>query len=153
VALILTATGFASAFAADQSGVACDIAGVSPFAPRLVIKVTGVQPVIGNVTFTLYGDQPAKFLAHHGKIGLIRVPLTSSVAEGCFAVSTPGTYAVALYHDANNNHHFDLTMVGLPAEGYGFSNNARIFLAPPSFSSVAFTVQPGTNRIAITLRY
>ncbi len=151
--LILTVMSLASAFAADQSGVACDAPGVSPSAPRLIITVTGIRRVVGNITFTLYGDQPAKFLAHQGKIGLIRVPLTSQVADGCFAVSGPGTYAVAVYNDANDNHQFDRTLVGLPAEAYGFSNDAPIFLGPPSFKSVAFEVRPGTNRVTITLRY
>ena len=106
----------------------------------------------GNITFTLYGSNPAAFLAHRGSIALTRVSLTSSQADACFALSAPGTYAVAVYHDANDNHHFDRTLIGLPAEGYGFSNNV-VPLLLPSFASARITVPAGDTRIVIRLIY
>lgn len=136
-----------------QSSLACDAAGVTAAMPRLLMTVPNIRKRSGDITFTLYGADSKRFLAHHGKIGLVRVPVTGPSVEGCFAVSAPGTYAVAIYDDANGNHRFDLTMVGLPAEAYGFSNNPQIFVAPPGFRKAAFTVAPGVNRIAIRLDY
>jgi len=136
-----------------QSSLACDAPGVTAAMPRLLMTVPGIRKATGDITFTLYGADPKRFLAHQGKIGLIRVPVTGPSVEGCFALSGPGTYAVAIYDDANGNHRFDLTMVGLPAEAYGFSNNPAIFMAPPGFRKAAFTVAPGVNRIAIRLNY
>ncbi len=107
----------------------------------------------GNITFTLYGSRPASFLAHKGSIAIDRITLTGVAADACFVVSTPGVYALAVYHDENNNHHFDRSLIGLPLEGYGFSNNAVIFMSPPSFASVRFTVQPGDNHVTMSLRY
>lgn len=124
-----------------------------PRTPRILVTVTGARRVAGNITFTLYGDRPAAFLAHRGSIALDRVMLTGAAARTCFAVSRPGTYAVAVYHDENNNHHFDRSLIGLPVEGYGFSRNAPIFLGPPSFASVRFSVGAGDTAIAIALRY
>jgi uncharacterized protein (DUF2141 family) len=124
-----------------------------PAAPRILVTVTGARRVAGNITFTLYGDRPAAFLAHKGSIALDRVGLRDSAASACFAVSRPGTYAVAVYHDENDNHHFDRSLIGLPVEGYGFSNNAPIFMAPPSFGAVRFAVPPGVTRLSIALRY
>lgn len=138
---------------AAQTSLACDAPGVTPAMPRLEMVVSTIRKFTGDITFTLYGDDPKRFLAHHGKIGLIRVPVAGPSATGCFAVSAPGTYAVAVYDDANGNHRFDLTLVGLPAEAYGFSNNPGMLLALPGFRKVAFTVAPGVNRIAIRLRY
>ena len=68
-------------------------------------------------------------------------------------MSAPGTYAVAVYHDENDNHHFDRTLLGLPAEGYGFSNNVKPLFGLPSFASVTFPVGPTQTRIGITLIY
>lgn len=136
-----------------QSSLACDSPGVTDAMPRLLMRVPNIRKLTGDITFTLYGGDPRRFLAHHGKIGLIRVPVTGPSVEGCFALSGPGTYAVAIYDDANGNHRFDLTMVGLPAEAYGFSNNPQIFMAPPGFRKAAFTVAPGVNQIAIRLDY
>ncbi|MCB8882455.1 DUF2141 domain-containing protein [Acidisoma cellulosilytica] len=137
--------------AATESGVACDAPGVSPSAPRLLMTVTNIRHAGGNITFTLYGDDPAKFLAHHGSIDIMRVPVTANSVQGCFALSGPGTYAVAIYDDANNNHRFDKTFLGLPAEDYGFSNNPRNLLAPPGFHAVAFTVTAAGAHITMSL--
>jgi uncharacterized protein (DUF2141 family) len=136
-----------------QSSLACDAPGVTAAMPRLLMTVPGIRKATGDITFTLYGADPKRFLAHRGKIGLIRVAVTGPSVEGCFALSGPGTYAVAIYDDANGNHRFDLTMVGLPAEAYGFSNNPAIFMALPGFRKAAFLVAPGVNRIAIRLNY
>jgi uncharacterized protein (DUF2141 family) len=144
--------GYGEAYAAEETATSCTATN-APAGPRLYITATGARSVAGNITFTLYGADPARFLAHKGKLALIHVPLSSTEAVGCFVVSAPGVYAVAIYHDENNDHHFGRTLVGLPAEGYGFSNNARIFLAPPSFRSVQFPVGPGETHIAIKLRY
>lgn len=138
---------------AAQVGLACDAAGVTPAMPRLFMTVGDIRKPGGDITFTLYGKDPKRFLAHRGKIGLIRVPVTGTSVTGCFAVSGPGTYAVAVYDDANGNHRFDLTALGLPAEAFGFSNNPTIFLAPPGFRKVAFTLEPGESRIDIRLHY
>ena len=148
--LILAISGSFSALA-SQSGTACDAPGLSPTAPHLLMTVTNIRHSGGNITFTLYGDAPGKFLAHHGSIAIIRVPVTANSIEGCFALSGPGTYAVAIYDDANNNHRFDKTFVGLPAEDYGFSNNPRNLLAPPGFRAVAFPVTAAGAHITMAL--
>jgi uncharacterized protein (DUF2141 family) len=148
--LLLPISGAFPALAA-QSATACDAPGVSPSAPRLLMTVTNIRHNGGNITFTLYGDDPARFLVHHGSIDIIRVPVTANSVQGCFALSGPGTYAVAIYDDANNNHRFDKTLVGLPAEDYGFSNNPRIILAPPGLHAAAFAAGSGDTHITIAL--
>lgn len=122
-------------------------------APHLIVTVTGARRVAGNITFTLYGSDPAAFLAHKGSIGLTRVMLSTSQATACFAVPAPGNYAVAVYHDENNNHHFDRNFLGLPAEGYGFTNDPALRFGPPSFAAARIAVRPGDNRFVIRLRY
>ena len=144
-----------AAHAAGESATACAASGTGtdPDRPRLHVLVTGAHRVAGNVTFTLYGDDPSRFLAHHGALLVLRETLTGSTAEACFAVSAPGTYAVAVYHDENDNHRFDRSLLGLPAEGYGFSNNVTPLFGLPSFDSVRMTVGAGDTRTSIKLLY
>ncbi len=63
----------------------------------------------------------------------------------------PGVYALALYHDENRDGRFDRTGLGLPAEGYGFSNNPATLAGLPQFRSVRLNVpKPGlTSRISM----
>lgn len=65
----------------------------------------------------------------------------------------PGTYAIIVFHDENDNGKLDETPWGVPAEGYGFSNNAEGFLAAPAFKDAAVTLGHSDREIAITLRY
>ena len=136
-----------------EQAAACDAASVGPSWPRLAVTVTGMRRIAGNITLTVYGEDPARFLKHAGSLAITRVMLTGPVARLCVAVSRPGTYAIAIYHDENNNHHFDRNFLGLPVEGFGFSNDAPTGLGPPSFAAARITVGPGVQRIAIRLRY
>ncbi len=150
--LLALASALAPCRAAEQDAAPCAPGGQDAGRPRLLVSVTGARPVAGNITFTLYGANPAAFLAHRGSLALSRVTLASSQAEACFSLSAPGAYAVAVYHDANDNHRFDRTLLGLPAEGYGFSNNVAPLLLP-SFQSARIAVPAGETRIAIRLIY
>jgi uncharacterized protein (DUF2141 family) len=69
-----------------------------------------------------------------------------------FADLPPGRYAVAAFHDADENGRLTLWPIGLPREPYGFSNDARGRFGPPSFDSAAFTLGPGGARQTLTLR-
>lgn len=63
-----------------------------------------------------------------------------------------GRYALSVIHDENGNGKLD-TRLGVPREGFGFSNNAKALFGPPSFRSASFAVQ-GSNVIqAVTVRY
>src|SRR3546814_16611886 len=75
------------------------------------------------------------------------------VTVACLSVPGPGTYAIAIYHDENGDRKFDRSMLGLPEEGYGFSNNAAVVLAPPSFDAVKFKAADGVTHVDITMRY
>ena len=66
----------------------------------------------------------------------------------------PGTYAVKMFQDYNRNQKFDFNWMGIPAERYGFSNNAGpdwMHLAPPSFDAARIVLRPGANAISIWL--
>lgn len=142
-----------SAEAADQTAVACPAPGGTSVGTQLHIALTGLRNDDGTVSVTLYGEKAASFMAHRGWIAQARVKPAGRQAEACFTLSGPGAYAVAVYHDANNNHRFDRTFLGLPAEGYGFSNDAPTPIGPPPFSAARFSVQPGGTSISIHLRY
>ncbi len=53
----------------------------------------------------------------------------------------PGRYAIIAFHDENDNGLLDANALGVPMEGYGFSNNAQGFLSAPSFNAAAVTLK------------
>ena len=141
------------AAAASQNAAPCSEQDAARGRPQLHIVVSGARREAGNITYTLYGQDSGVFLKPHGALAVVRVMLSGTTTEACLSVTAPGAYAAAVYHDENNNHHFDKNFLGLPAEGYGFSNDAPTLFGPPSFKSVQLMVHPGDNRISIHLRY
>ena len=64
----------------------------------------------------------------------------------------PGRYAAQVYHDENGNGAVDQGLFGIPEEGIGFSNDARIHLGPPKFADAAFDFEQ-SRHIALKMRY
>jgi uncharacterized protein (DUF2141 family) len=64
----------------------------------------------------------------------------------------PGKYAFKYFHDENKNENLDLNWIGIPKEGYGFSNNARGTFGPPSFEKMVF-VMIGDTTLKCMLKY
>ena len=50
----------------------------------------------------------------------------------------PGKYAFKYFHDENNDEKINTNFMGIPKEGYGFSNNAKGTFGPPSFDKMLF---------------
>ena len=65
----------------------------------------------------------------------------------------PGRYAIAFYHDEDGNGEFDTNFVGLPLEGFGFSNDAPGVFGPPAFDDAAIEVSQGLSWASVRVRY
>lgn len=131
--------------------IACD--DLDPTQVRLRISVSDVHSSTGSLNITIYPDDAMHFLDGKYKLRRERTPITLPITKVCIAVPGPGNYAVALYHDENDNGHLDTTFIGLPSEGYGFSNNPKLMLSPPSFDRVRVAAVIGDNLIPIRLTY
>lgn len=119
----------------------------------LAVQVSGMTSARGEIAITVYPSDPKRFLAPRGKLLRVRPKTVAPTTQACFNLPGPGTYAVAVYHDANGNEDFDRTVIGMPAEGFGFSNDAPTRFGLPAFEAVRFSVKPGANPIRIKLRY
>lgn len=122
-------------------------------ATRLFVDVSNVRAATGLIAVTLYADNRSKFLAKRGSLYVGRVPAVAGTTRVCIHLPAPGTYALAIYHDADGNRKFKRSVIGLPAEGYAFSNNAKTLFGLPSFGSVRFTVPHTDFETAVRLKY
>ena len=147
VALGFTAAALLVAQAGAQE-VACD---GSPSGVRLLISVDRVVRTEGEMTATVYPDDPHRFLAHHGQLAVVRRPSAAPSTELCLWLPAAGRYEVAVYQDLNGDHRFNRTALGLPAEPYGLSNDPPNLMGLPTFRSVQFAVHAGDNTLHIPL--
>jgi len=125
----------------------------TPSATRLFVRVENVKSSRGLVAVSLYADVRQKFLAKRGALYVGRVPARQGPTDVCIHVPRPGIYALAVYHDADADRGFDRTTLGLPAEGFGFSNNPPTFLGMPNFGSVRIRVPRSGTRTMVKLKY
>lgn len=120
---------------------------------RLTVQVGALRSNAGEVTITVYPSDPERFLAPRGKLLRQRVKTSAPMTQACFNLPAADAYAVAVYHDANADKDFNRNTLGVPMEGYGFSNDAPTRYAAPSFDAARFVVKPGDNTIRIKIRY
>jgi len=144
-AVLGLATAAAAATADDCEGQAGQT--------KLTVQVTGVRAAKGEMAVTLYPDDAKRFLAPHSKLARVRAVAQAPMTTACFWLPAPGFYAVSVYHDENANHDFDRTVLGLPAEGFAFSNDPPTPTALPPFKAVRFKAGDGETRIKVKLRY
>lgn len=117
------------------------------------VVVDGLRNGNGLLAITLYADNPRKFLVKHGSLYVGRVDAKAGTTTGCIFVPKPGVYAIAIYHDENGDEKFDRTGIGLPAEGYGFSNNPSTLAGLPTFKSVRLNIPRSGLVTRIHLKY
>ena len=125
----------------------------TPSATRLHVRVENVRSSRGLIAVTLYTDVRRKFLARRGSLYVGRVPARQGRTDVCIHVPKPGIYALAVYHDADADRGFDRTALGLPSEGFGFSNNPPTFLGMPNFGSVRISVPRSGVATIVELKY
>ena len=125
-----------------------------PSETKLYVKVSNVQSDKGLIAVTLYADDSRKFLAKRGSLYVGRVPAVAPLTSVCIHVPAPGIYALAVYHDENADRKFGRKgLLGLPAEGFGFSNDPPVFFGMPSFKGVRLNVRQSGLQTTIKLRY
>lgn len=117
------------------------------------VRVTGLRDDNGKVRCSLFS--PANdFPNDHDKTAItIPVPIAGETSTCEFANIAPGTYAVVVFHDENSDGKFNRNWLGLPKEGYGFSNDAPARWRAPEFDEASFPFGGGTVDILIHIRY
>lgn len=108
----------------------------------LTIEIENIKNDTGTILIELL-DSDKKQVAN--KIGII----TNGNSTIIFDDLKFSNYAIRYFHDANENKKLDKNMLGVPKEGYGFSNNAYGSFKPKKFNKWLFRLSENTT---ITLK-
>lgn len=116
----------------------------------LTVKINGISDINGNIRIGLYNNAE-KFPDVGGEYKVYKFNVTATAMT--YSISLPqGTYALALFHDENSDGECNTNWLGIPTEGYGFSNNVKPVISAPSFDDVKITVNKNMT-ISIDLIY
>lgn len=131
----------------------CTFIGSTSFAcaaADLTVDLDGLRAGTGLVQLAIVDgpdgwDDKAKPVAADG------APASGTTASFTFKDLPAGRYAVKVINDENGNGKFDTNVVGMPLEGYGFSNSPQV-MRKPTFDEAAFDLPAAGARISIRMR-
>jgi uncharacterized protein (DUF2141 family) len=120
---------------------------------QLTVEVDGLRNQKGQICLSLFAS--GKGFPSNG---------TDAVQNQCMAITAmpqlvtfenlqPGSYAVAVLHDVNNDGEANRNALGIPVEGFGFSRNPVIRTGPPKFNDAVVLVLGSSTKIQIQLNY
>ena len=103
---------------------------------QLLVEVVGIRDSSGTIRAALYND-PDSFRKEERALMRIAQPAKAGNATLVFRDVPPGRYAIAAYHDENDDGKLNLRFGMFPTEGYALSNNPKV-VGPPRFADSAF---------------
>lgn len=119
-------------------------------AAELTVNIRDIRVQTGVLRVALVDGPPG----WDGKAAPVRAdgaPPQGDSASFVFKDLAPGNYAVMVSHDENGNGKLDSNLVGIPTEGYGFSNNPKV-MRKPTWEEARFEVKADAAAIDVSLR-
>jgi uncharacterized protein (DUF2141 family) len=130
-------------------------------AQKVIMTIEGIRNNDGVISLGIFQDQqqfaqekPA-IDAETGRTLSLQFDKTG-LQEGVTTVEfdlKPGNYAIAVLDDENNDGKMNYNWLGVPLEGFGFSNYVSRGLRKPVYSDFSFDVTEGENRVVVKMRY
>jgi uncharacterized protein (DUF2141 family) len=107
-------------------------------AQTILIEITGLKNKSGKIHLDIYKDARS-FNVEHPFI--TKNIAKSSMSNGKMYVRfhlQPGTYGITMIDDLNGNGDMDFNLLGIPKEGFGFSNFNEKIRKKPHFNDFKF---------------
>lgn len=117
---------------------------------KLTIRVQGIKNKKGTINIAIYKSD-----ADFNQENFSYVSKTPADSNGIvtFDKIDYGNYGIAVYHDENENQKLDRNFIGMPKEGYGFSNNVKGKMGPPAFKDTSVPMNQAETSLSIQLIY
>jgi len=120
---------------------------------QLELRINNIKPGPGIVRIAVC-ESPDQFPDNPGKhYSLPKEEINNNSISLVIQGLRPGAYAITLLDDKNGNGEMDTGILGIPKEGFGFSNDVKPTRKPPSFEKCTFQVREGFNYLAINMQY
>lgn len=109
-------------------------------AAEIELRVEGLTNNRGLVQIAIWSGANG-FPDNYRKAKFLRTVSLDNLNSIIFPDVDSGEYAIAVYHDENEDTVLNTSRFGIPKEGFGFSRNPRIRFGPPKFEKAKFFVQ------------
>lgn len=123
--------------------IALFTASFSSDTPELTINISNIKTLKGEIIIGVFNKE-ATFLKDNAAIKNYTITVNKSTETLVIKNLPKGDYAVSLYHDENSDNECNLNFLGIPKEGYGFSNNIKPKFSAPSYKDCKFSLLENT---------
>jgi uncharacterized protein (DUF2141 family) len=123
------------------------------FNGKLTVEIDGLKNKQGQVCASIFASSEGFPSDRNRGLQKECIKITDTPLPISFENLKAGSYAVAVFHDQNNDSILDTNVFGIPKEGFGFSRNPEIRTGAPKFSEAAFLVAGPDTNIQISLKY
>lgn len=122
--------------------------------PGIHVQILNIRNSTGSIACALF-EAPEGFPTEYLRMAtnVMVIKIRKEQARCYFEDIPPGTYAMAVVHDENMNGKLDVNWLGVPSEGYGFSNDATGILGAPSFAAASFQYNGKNIELTMALHY
>ncbi len=103
----------------------------------IVVNISGIENSKGVIQIGLYNSETS-FPEYDKNFKGVATKADKSGVSHTFTNIPAGTYAVAVWHDENEDKKMNKNLFGAPKESYGFSRNIYGSFGPPDFKDVSF---------------
>jgi uncharacterized protein (DUF2141 family) len=117
---------------------------------RLYVTVSNVRNSHGHIRLAVC--TPQTFLRADCPFQASAPARVGSVTL-CVEDVAPGVYAVQVFHDEDDSGRIRRSFLGIPEEGFGFSNDASVLFGAPHFTDAAFRVTPDGGTVSLHLQH
>lgn len=117
------------------------------------VEITGLRNNNGYVLVSLFKDGNGFPEQAEKAVRRVKLGINNRKAAIVFSDIQPGQYAIAILHDENSDQKMNTNGLGIPKEGYGFSNNVTGAFGPPSFKRASFKFNGDLSAVTIKTRY
>lgn len=123
---------------------------LSSFVTILTLRITGLKRQNSNLYIAVFTSATG-FPKVDRCAATQVIAVDDTIATHEFAIENEGTVAIAIFQDLDGNGILSKNAFGIPIEPYGFSNNARGLMGPPSFQDAAIRVSQAAETRDIRL--
>ena len=110
-------------------------------AAKLTVNISDVSLGKGHVMVAVYAGEEAYQSGQ--PIRATKIKANNENESVIFSALGEGEYVIQMYQDENDNGKLDMNMMGIPKEGYRFSNNVGRF-GKPNYQEAKFVIKNNT---------
>ncbi len=117
------------------------------------VKVGGIKSPKGKIVLTVFKDRQS----FEKRQAIKNMVFDKKALVGESLILTfkmeHGSYGITLLDDENGNGKMDNNFIGMPKEGFGFSNFSMKFMRKPAFDDFKVNLTSTQNKVDIKVKY